>query len=419
MRDTARFNPVFTGVITILVCFAMIAAVIVSGLPGGPPIPGLPRGMQVKVALTDADALAPHSSVQIAGVKIGEIENVDLAKDNTAIVTMAIEPQYADIHADAIARLRPHGLFGPKFIDLDPGNASAPKLHDGDTIPGRQTVQPVDLDQVLQELQKNEKVNLQTAIVELGKAAAGRGDDVNHLFAAAKSVTEVLDHPVRALDNVAPNLSNYFVQTEAFNAAYSQAPLDQLLDSSNRALTQLANNSDHLKSILTHANTTLDNLDQALAGHVQDLRTTIEQLPPVMDKLNRFNDLLSVFGANFTGKEPGVTDATPGIIAAIENIRSAFSSSNPCTAGVGNCPSDGRSHYVRVQVFNLSPIGNPIAVVCTGANGIPGLGAILQQTGAGTCQASAPATAAPATLAGSVTGATAGSPAVLGNLLTP
>lgn len=416
MRTQPRVNPVVTGAITAVVCLLMIVATIVTGLPGGPPIPGFPHGVRIKVALSDADALQAHAAVQIAGVKIGEIQKVELASNNVAIVTMDINQDHSDIHQDAVASLRPHGLFGPKFIDLNPGTQSAPLLHEGDTIPGSQTIQPVDLDQVLQELQADERVQLQTLIVELGKAAAGRGDDVNHLFSAARSVTSVLDSPVLALDSVASNFNDYTVQNQAFNAEFAKTPLDQLIANSNRTLKAFADNSDHLKSVLVHANSTLNQLDQVLTGHVQDLRTTLEQLPAILDKLDRFNGLLSVFGANLTGKEPGVSDATQGIIAAIENIRSAFSSSNPCTPGVGNCPSDGRSHYVRVQVFNLSPVGNPISAICTGTQGIPGAGALPLPPGIITCPASAPAHSGPASIA---VGSATADAAVFANLLTP
>jgi len=50
-------------------------------------------------------------------------------------------------------------------------------------------------------------------------------------------------------------------------------------------------------------------------------------------------------------------DVTPGIIGAIENVRSAFAQSDPCTKNPGQpcSPGDNRQHYVRIQVFGLLP----------------------------------------------------------------
>lgn len=416
MREQSRLNPVATGVATSIVVLVAMVGVIASGLPGGLPIPGLPHGMQLRAALADADGLAPHASVQIAGVKIGEVRAVALGTDNRAVATLEIDSRYSDIHSDGQVLLRPHGLFGPKFVELQPGTGSAPLLHDGDTIAGSAVAQPVDLDQVLSALQKDERVNLRTALTELGKAAAGRGDDVNHLFTAARSLTDILDSPVRSLGGVSAGLDDLLVQDEAFNASFAQAPLDVWVAKSNRALQALADNSDHLASILGHANTTLANLDAALAGQTGNLRASLEQLPPLIDKLDRFNDLLSLFAATLTGKDGHSTDVTSGVIGAIENIRSAFSSYDPCTPGVGTCPKDGpnrgQAHYLRVQAFNVSAVGNPAAMVCT--SGAPALGPIIAPA-VDNCRASATVDPAPAAVLASDSATTL----LVGSLLTP
>ena len=393
-----RVNPVISGIVTICVVIVVFAAVIVSGIPGGPQLPVIgSHDMLVRAQLADADNLAPHASVEIAGVKIGEVRNVD-GQGSQAIVTMDIFPGNTDIHQDATVQLRPHGLFGPKFVQLSPGTAKTLVLKDGETIPGSNSTLPVDLDQVLHELQAPERAQLQTIVVELGKAAEGRGDDVNHLFAAARSLTQLLDSPVQGLDSVAPNLGNFLVQNEAFNASFAQAPLDQLIANSNVSLAALASNTDHLKSILDHANSTLAGLNASLSGEVGNLRTTIEELPAFIDAFNRFNDLTSLFGANFTGKEPGFSDITQGIIGAIENPKSAFSSYTTCTPDTSGCPADGKSHYVRVQTFNITP--SAPTQVCTSLPGpvmVPGVGTI-DPAGLLGCPAHAAATHASATV---------------------
>lgn len=373
-----RVNPLYSGIGTIVVVLALMLAVVISGLPGGPPIPGFPHGTAYKVLVADTDGLQPRAAVQIAGVKVGEVRTVELQGDQ-ALVTMDIQQQYADIHTDAVVLLRPHGLFGPKFIDLSPGNASAPVQPVDQPLTVAHAVQPVDLDQVLHELQKPEQDQLKTVLVELGKAAEGRGDDVNHLLAAAHSLTQVLDSPVQGLDSVAPNLSDFLVQNEAFNASFAQAPLDQWVANSNVALGAFAENSDHLASILVHANNTLNNLEAAIHGRSQNLRTTIEQLPATIDKLDRLQDLLGLFAANFTGKEPGTKDVTQGIIGAIENIRLSFIGSDPCTPGQGTCPADGQSHYVRQQAFNVTP-NNPLTPLSCQFINTPIIGSLIPCT---------------------------------------
>lgn len=410
-----RVNPVISGAATIVVSLVLVTAVLISGIPGGPQLPILGAGGTVLEAqLADADNLAPHAAVEIAGVKIGEVRSVT-GSGNQAIVTMDIDPGDADIHRDATVALRPHGLFGPKYIELTPGTAAQPVLAEGDVITGTSSSLPVDLDQVLQELQAPERADLQTTIVELGKAAEGRGDDINHMLAAARSLTQLLDSPVQTLDKVAPNVGDTIVKTEAFNASFAQVPLDQVVANTDATLAVLAQNSDHLKSILDHANSTLTNLDGALTGETANLRTTIEKLPSFIDAFNRFNDLLGLFGANFTGKEPGYTNITGGIIGAIENVRSAFSSYTPCTPNVDGCPADGQAHYARIQVFGLTPNNPlpPLPCLPTPSVTLPVLGTVTLPSIPG-CVPQTPATGRSTSATVNAAAATDSGPAVIG-----
>ncbi|MBJ7593281.1 MAG: MCE family protein [Candidatus Dormibacteraeota bacterium] len=374
MRRQPRVNPFWSGLVAAVVLVVAMVGVVVGGIPGGPAI-SLPwnHTMVLHVQLANADGLAPHASVDVAGVKVGEVHDVTSHGD-IALATLNIDPQYSDIRSDAQVLLRPHGLFGPKYIEITPGSNSGQLLADGATINVRNTVQPVDLDQVLQALQAPEAQNLRTAIVELGKAAAGKGDDVNHLLGAAKTLTQTLQTPLLTLDHVSTNFNDFIIQNEAFNASFAQTPLDQLVASSNTTLAAFAANSAHLGSLLDHADSTLTTLDTALNGQGSNIKQTIDLLGKpggTIDKLNTFNGLISLFAANLTGKEaaPGQkpSDVTQGIIAAIENIKSAFSSYDCSTtvASLSQCPQQSRAYYLRVQVFNLAGISQALQTLCT------------------------------------------------------
>jgi virulence factor Mce-like protein len=399
VRGKPRVRPFWSGLVTAVVLVVAMVAVVIGGIPGGPGI-SLPwnHTMVLHVQLANADGLAPHASVDVAGVKVGEVHDV-AAQGNIAVATLDIDPQYGDIHSDAQVLLRPHGLFGPKYIEITPGTNSGRALSNGDTISVNQSVQPVDLDQVLQALQAPEAQNLRTAIVELGKASAGQGDDVNHLLGAANTLTQTLQTPLLTLDNVSTNFNDFIIQNEAFNASFAQTPLDQLVAASNTTLAAFAANSVQLGSLLDHADSTLTTLDGALSGQGSNIKQAIELLGKpggTIDKLNTFNGLVGLFAANLTGKEaaPGQkpSDVTAGIIDAIENIKSAFSSYD-CSVTVSPCPAQDREYYLRVQIFNLLgtgelmqqlqnaictlpipglPVGNPLCTLKTGSVSSPG-----------------------------------------------
>jgi virulence factor Mce-like protein len=391
-----RVNPLWSGLVTAIVLAVLMTGVVVLGIPGGPQLP-LPwsHSTTLHVQLSDADALAPHASVEVAGVKIGEVQSV-AATGSIAVATLQINERYADIHTDATVYLRAHGLFGPKYIALVPGTSAAAVLHDGDTIAVNHTVQPVDLSAVLQDLQRPEQKDLRTTIVEFGQAAAARGDDFNHLLAAANSLTKALDSPLKAVGTVAPQLSDMLVQNESFNNYFAQTPLDQLVANSEQTFQAFAANATHLESLLTHADSALTQLDTALNGQPGNLATIIQDLGSpggTVDKLNQFTYALSLFGANLTGKEtgnPASQNVTSGIIGAISNIASAFYYDDPCpksTAPPGSTNDnhcsvspDGFQHYLQVRLGNFPPSTSPNPTFSTSYQSTPGP---LQYAGSG------------------------------------
>ena len=381
-----RADPVWVGGFTAIVLIVVLVAVLVSGVPGGPQIP-LPwsQQMSLNVQLSDSHALQPHASVEIAGVKVGEVQSI-VAQGNLAVATLKINPQFFNVHRDATVYLRPHGLFGPKYIDIVAGTASSPALRDGDTLSVAQTVEPVDLDAILQDLQAPEQQNLRTTIVELGQAAAGQGDEVNHLLAAADSLTKVLDAPLKNLDNVAPQLSDMLLNNDAFNNSLAQTPLDQLVANSEATFQAFAANAQHLDSLLVHANSTLNSLHAALNGNGNNLGDALAMLGAqrpvaqtfsvagqpapsslsVVQQLQDFSYLVGLFGDNLTGKDPSYhsADVRNGINGAINNVSSALSGfDNSCSLAVpgsgspNHCPTAtqlaNQDHYLQVEVFNL------------------------------------------------------------------
>ena len=379
-------DPVWIGGVTAVVLIVVLIAVLVSGIPGGPQIPGpWNQNMTLHVQLADSRALDPHASVEMAGVKIGEVQSV-AGQGSVAVATLQLYQQYSDIHRDATVYLRPHGLFGPKYIDIVPGSKASPVLRDGDTIAVGQTVEPVDLDAILQALQAPEQQNLRTALVELGQASAGKGDEVNHLLASAHSLTQVLDQPLRNLDQVAPQLSDALLNGDAFNNSLAQTPLDQIVANSETTFNAFAANAGRLNSLLVHANSTLNSLQSALAGNGNNLGNALAMLgkqqtvpstfsatgqaaPSSLSDVQQLQDfayLLGLFGDNLTGRDPTyrAADVRNGINGAITNVASALSGfDNSCALAVpgaappNHCPTAtqlaNQDHYLQVEVFNL------------------------------------------------------------------
>jgi phospholipid/cholesterol/gamma-HCH transport system substrate-binding protein len=107
---------------------------------------------QYVVYFQDVSGLEKKADVRIAGVKVGWIDNIELATDGQAQAraSMMVAKQYM-LHSDAHAIIRQDGLLGTKYIDLIPGDADLSRLLPGQALgaPGKS---PVIVDDILHKV---------------------------------------------------------------------------------------------------------------------------------------------------------------------------------------------------------------------------------------------------------------------------
>ena len=101
----------FIAVLVLIVLALVVGGYILSqqrfSLPGWVPLLGKDF-FTLKAEFTTAQAVTPGQgqTVDIAGVQVGEIQNVEL-KNGRAVVSMKIRPKYDKVYPDATMLLRP------------------------------------------------------------------------------------------------------------------------------------------------------------------------------------------------------------------------------------------------------------------------------------------------------------------------
>ena len=78
------------------------------------------------------DGLAVGNDVLVSGIPVGRVEGMDLDSDFRARVTMLID-RGVELPIDTAAAIHTDGLFGSKFVILDPGGDEK-TLKDGSVI---------------------------------------------------------------------------------------------------------------------------------------------------------------------------------------------------------------------------------------------------------------------------------------------
>src|SRR4051794_39573635 len=103
----------------------------------------------VDVIFDNARGLLPGQLVQIAGARVGEIDDVSVTKDFKARISASIDSRFAPFRKDATCTIRPEGLIAENYVQCDPGTPDSPELHGTGgvppTVPVDHTTQPVNL----------------------------------------------------------------------------------------------------------------------------------------------------------------------------------------------------------------------------------------------------------------------------------
>lgn len=207
--------------LAVAVAVAVAAAVL---LRGG-------ESLRLHATFADAGQLVRGGEVQVAGRRVGVIAALDVTRDGMADVELDIgDDSVLPLREGTRARIRAVGQAGVanRFVELEPGPASAPELRDGARLAPDRTTGIVDLDALLDALDGPARKDLQELIGRSAEVYAGSGAE------AFAGMLERLDPASGAFRRMAQEL------------AYDERALASLVRSGRAAATALASRDDDL-----------------------------------------------------------------------------------------------------------------------------------------------------------------------------
>ena len=118
----------------------------------------------VRVRYNFTGGLDKSAPVRFAGVKVGEVKDIQLLNEENANieVTIAIDSKVR-LHQNSQAFVNTMGFMGEKYIELTPGTSESPIIKPGETIIG---TDPIQMDELLKKGQKIAD-ELEKAVVSL------------------------------------------------------------------------------------------------------------------------------------------------------------------------------------------------------------------------------------------------------------
>src|SRR4051794_4374913 len=143
----------------------------------------------IDVIFDNARGLLPGQLVEIAGARVGEIDNVSVTKDFKARIDMSLDSRFAPFRKDATCTIRPEGLIAENYVQCDPGSPDSPELKGQGsippTVPVEHTTQPVNLTDLFEIWNVPTRDRLGVLLSELGLTTAARGQDINEILRRA------------------------------------------------------------------------------------------------------------------------------------------------------------------------------------------------------------------------------------------
>ncbi len=336
----------------------------------------------LKGEFSTAQAITPGQgqTVDIAGVQVGEITNVDLV-NGRAVVTMQLDPKYSHrVHPNATMLLRPKTGLKDMIVELNPGTAAGgPAVKDGYTVPVSNTLPDVNLDEFLSVLDGDTRTYLQLLLNGGATGLRNNGTTLAQVFRrfepTAHDAAEITQQLALRHRYIARSIHNFGVFVNALAARDDE--LGTFVDSSNQVFQHFANQSANLERTVTLLPAALRDTNAALAQAkafadqagpaLGALRPGARALGPSLVELRPFlrettpiiQNQLRPFTQVATPVVKELRPAAADFAAATPNLTTSFKVLNAFLNGLAYNPSGPSEGYLFYLAW-LNHISNSI-----------------------------------------------------------
>ncbi len=223
------------------------------------------KTFRVSAYFQNVSGLQKGNNVRYAGIDIGTVHDIEMVNDSTIRVSMNIIEKITEhVKKNAIATIGSDGLVGNMIVNIVPGEGSAPRVDDGDTI---DSYSKIGADDILSTLSvTNENAAILTA--DLLK--------ITNAMVEGKGTLGMLVNDTLMAKNLQQTVIN--LKTASYNANNAIKELNTVVSSfSNEnsvfgALVNDAENGEKIKGIISNLEESTVEMDKA----VNNFNTLIE-----------------------------------------------------------------------------------------------------------------------------------------------
>ncbi len=218
-----------------------------------------------RLLFSDAGQLVRGDQVQVGGVPVGSVKDIELTSDYKARVTITVNSSLVPLHEGTTAEIRAPSLSGVanRYVALTPGPNNRPALSGGAQLQGGAVHGIVDLDQLFGIFDKKTRSGLKNVIRGFSEQYVGATHQVN-------VGAEYFGPSLAAADHIFAELGR------------DQQTLTDFLVNSSKAVTTIAAHKDQLASLVGNADVAFG----AIGSEQSSLAEGLQQLPATLNEGN-------------------------------------------------------------------------------------------------------------------------------------
>ena len=264
MKTTSSLIKLLVFIVVTVLATGLLAATIGNIRLGGT--------TTYRAMFTDATGLLPGDDVRIAGVRVGEVDSIEVAqrpRRALARVTFTVDADRT-IATSTRALIRYRNLVGQRYVALAEGAGTDRPLRENGTLPLRQTQSALDLTVLFNGFKplfaalNPEDVN--SFAMEIIKTLQGEAGNVNSLLTHTASLTTTLADRDAVIGRTIDNLNAVLETVDERDRAFST-----LIVELQRFISGLAEDRAAIGASLTN----IAGLAESTAGLVRDARPAI------------------------------------------------------------------------------------------------------------------------------------------------
>ncbi|HTU77685.1 MAG TPA: MlaD family protein [Solirubrobacteraceae bacterium] len=262
---SARLRTLAVGALGLVV---LIVAYLVFARPGG---------ASYKLEFAEADGLVRGDQVQVGGVPVGSVTNIELTSDFKALVTIHVDSSLVPLHHGTVAQVRVPSLttVADRYIALSLGPNNYRAYAAGATLPASATREVTDLDQLFNTLNAKTRKGLQGFIQGTAEQYEGQGKNFSTSTEYFPAALTAANHFFSELSDDQPVFTSFLVEAA-------------------KAVTTIGARQESLADLIENQNKTF----QAIGVEQEDLAKGLKQLPGTLKQGNKtFSELPATFAA--------------------------------------------------------------------------------------------------------------------------